>query len=131
MITIPEIAALAHQGQFRRDGVTPYIEHPKKVASFFETGTDKWSIAWLHDVLEDTPMTFDDLREHGVNDDVLGFVEWMTHREEETYFDYIRRIKMSEMATKIKIADIFANLSDTPTETQKERYTKALKILLA
>lgn len=126
-----EIATLAHAGQFRRDGVTPYITHPEKVAAFFEEGTLEWEIAWLHDVLEDTQLTSLGLADMGVSDYVRTHVRFLTHKKEVDYFQYIRKVASAPVARKIKIADIFANLSDSPTERQKQKYKKALKILLA
>ncbi len=126
---VEAFAANAHLGQFRRDGVTPYIEHPRKVASFFTAGSELWVVAMLHDTLEDTPTTVEDIKA-AFDERIAWFVEWLTHDKQETYMDYIRRIARSEAATKVKIADIFANLSDAPTDKQKRKYEKALKILL-
>jgi (p)ppGpp synthase/HD superfamily hydrolase len=125
-----EIATQAHAGQFRRDGVTPYITHPEAVASFFKKGSMAWQVAWLHDVLEDTKWTKNDLAKAGISDSVIVSVEWLTHRKEETYAQYIERVARSYNPKKIKIADIFANLSDSPTDRQKEKYKKALAVLL-
>lgn len=125
-----EVATKAHAGQFRRDGKTPYIKHPEQVASFFLEGSLKWSVAYLHDVIEDTYLGAKDLKEEGIDEETIIHVQWITHRSKETYFEYIERIAQSPLATKVKIADIFANLSDSPTEKQKEKYKKALKILL-
>lgn len=139
-----EIATQAHAGQFRRDGVTPYITHPEAVASFFNKGSMAWQVAWLHDVLEDTKWTKNDLAKAGMSDSVIVNVEWLTHRKEETYAQYIARVahgalrvgKYSDshqrgaIGKRIKIADIFANLSDSPTDRQKEKYKKALAVLI-
>jgi (p)ppGpp synthase/HD superfamily hydrolase len=125
-----EIATQAHAGQFRRDGVTPYITHPEAVASFFNKGSMAWQVAWLHDVLEDTKWTKNDLAKAGMSDSVIVNVEWLTHRKEETYAQYIARVALSYTSKKIKIADIFVNLSDSPTDRQKEKYKKALAVLL-
>lgn len=129
-----QIATQAHAGQFRRDGVTPYIEHPLAVAAFFEKGSLAWEVALLHDTVEDERLTFEQLesfRKQGfIQENTITFVRWLTHRQSETYFDYIKRVAKSPIAVKVKIADIFANLSDSPTEKQKEKYKKALAILL-
>lgn len=130
-MTAPEIAALAHAGQFRRDGVTPYIKHPEKVASFFEKGSVEWNVAWLHDVVEDTSMTLEELDSYNLPSGVVTNVYWLTHRKSESYQEYIERLARGGIARKVKIADIFANLSDNPTERQKIKYADALKILLA
>ena len=59
VVLAEKIATEAHKGQFRADGKTPFIEHPKAVAAFFSD--DEWQlkvIAWLHDVIEDTKVDY-------------------------------------------------------------------------
>lgn len=131
-----EIATLAHQGQFRRDGVTPYIEHPEAVASAFEEGSLEWEAAFVHDVLEDSDWTADQLREH-LDDFVVDAVVLLTHREKnEPYLNYIRRILNTEglaaqIALRVKLADMGANLADDPSDRQKEKYGQALQLIAA
>lgn len=133
-MTAQEIATLAHAGQFRRDGVTPYIEHPEAVASAFPEGSLEWEAAFIHDVLEDTEWTAAQLREH-LDDVVVDAVVLLTHREKgETYLNYIRRILNAEglaaqIALRVKLADMGANLADDPSDRQKEKYGQALKII--
>lgn len=126
-----EIAEKAHKGQFRNDGVTPYIQHPLLLASQFKHPLDK-AIAVLHDVLEDG-------KENGVDFNyiiysglpffpvVRGLII-LTHRDDETYTEYIKNISESKYV-KFKIMDIMINLSDAPTEKQKKKYFKAMRIL--
>lgn len=123
------IARKAHAGQFRRDGVTPYITHPEAVAEMFEDDTLK-AIAWLHDVIEDTSETEESLRAAGVDDDVMDALALLTHLEGHDYHTYIRRICYSHESVSIKLADIFHNLSSNPTDKQKRKYADAVKILL-
>lgn len=123
------IARRAHAGQFRRDGVTPYITHPQFVASMFEDDHMK-AVAWLHDVLEDTTETEDSLRSAGVGEDVLDTLEILTHKRGEDYRSYIRRVSFLSATTSIKIADIFHNMSSNPTDRQRVKYTEAMRILL-
>lgn len=130
-MTAKEIATLAHQGQFRRDGVTPYIEHPAAVASVFSIGTWAEEIAWLHDVIEDTDWTAQDLLDHGINGLVVDSVMTLTHQKGESYEDYIARISLDDWATQVKLADIAANLADNPTEKQRKKYAKAIGYLAA
>ncbi len=63
------IAAAAHKGQVDKAG-KPYIEHPAHVAANVQGDAAK-AVAWLHDVVEDTPLTFADLRERGVAPEVI------------------------------------------------------------
>lgn len=131
-----EIATLAHQGQFRRDGVTPYIEHPKEVASFF--GDDQpllQQVAWLHDVIEDTSVTAQNLFDWGIDGDVIHAVQLLSHNDNRPYDEYIKSLFDSDdisymLARRVKLADIITNLSDSPTERQKEKYGQALRIFM-
>jgi len=114
------IARAAHAGQFRRDGVTPYITHPEAVAKSLEgENPDVIAAAWLHDVLEDTEVTISELKNAGIP------VRW----DGQSYEDYLHWITQDEIARKVKVADIQHNLSDAPTEKQIAKYGKALLIL--
>lgn len=120
----------AHKGQLRRDGKTPYIQHVEKVASFFEEGSVAWVVAMLHDTIEDTDVTMGKIAEH-FNDFISDAVNVLTHPRYEAYHEYILRIANHPFVIPIKIADIISNLTDSPTKHQKEKYERALKILLA
>lgn len=123
-----KIATKAHEGQFRRDGVTPYIEHPKAVADKF-TDTRLKSIAWLHDVIEDSDQTELSLLEAGISHVVADAVNVLSRHEGQSYGDYIKWVKSDALARKVKIADMLTNLTDTPTPRQVERYTKGVLFL--
>ena len=71
------IALEAHKGQYRRDGLTPYIDHPKEVARRLTTFDEK-CVGWLHDVLEDTGMAPIGLQERGVPERIIIAVIAMT-----------------------------------------------------
>ncbi len=75
-----QIARDAHSGQFRRDGVTPYIVHPESVASRVNTPEEK-ATAWLHDVLEDTSVSQQDLLNAGIPENVVTAVVTMKKTE--------------------------------------------------
>jgi (p)ppGpp synthase/HD superfamily hydrolase len=124
------IARKAHDGQFRRDGITPYITHPESVAKSLEgEHPDVIAAAWLHDVLEDTQTSVVHLKNAGIPWQVIDAVELLTRDEGQPYEDYLHWISQDEIARKVKIADIRHNLSDAPTEKQKVKYAKALLIL--
>ncbi|MDU5129714.1 HD domain-containing protein, partial [Atopobium minutum] len=72
------IATKAHAGQFDKAG-KPYIEHPKRVAANCATDTQK-AAALLHDVIEDTPVTADDLLSQGINKRIVDIVCSLTHK---------------------------------------------------
>jgi len=123
-----EIATIYHSNQFRKNGITPYIIHPIRVADKFTDETDK-IIAILHDTIEDTnidPQLI--LDTFGQN--IFDIINILTHNRGENYFDYINRIKQNIVATRIKIQDILDNLNDSPSKNQTERYNIALKVLL-
>ena len=77
------LAEKAHAGQVDKGG-QPYILHPKRVADRCETEDEKIT-AMLHDVMEDTEMTADDLRKEGFSAEIIDALLSLTHREEETY----------------------------------------------
>ena len=127
-----DVAISAHQGQMRQDGETPYIKHIEKVVEI--VGSDKYRqcIAWLHDVIEDNPLyTAERLIELGVDSNIVARVLVLTHIN-GTYNDYIKLIKDTTLTDcrQIKVADICANLSDTPSKGQIKKYYNALRILV-
>ena len=102
-----KIAIKAHEGQYRRFGADkgkPYIVHPERVASKFD---DPYlaSVGWLHDVVEDTSITLEDLTELGVPPEVIIGVKGMTKRDGENYLDFVLRAKDNPFARSVKIAD--------------------------
>jgi GTP pyrophosphokinase len=113
-----EVAARAHDGQKRRVSGEPYINHPFRVMmtvmdTFNIRDPDVLCAALLHDVLEDTGMSADDIREM-FGDGVAGRVEVLSKRKEAfdlgTYFDGIRNTDVGNAA--IKVADRIDNLRD-------------------
>ncbi|MCA9233619.1 MAG: hypothetical protein KDA57_23465, partial [Planctomycetales bacterium] len=84
---------------------------------------------WLHDVLEDTGLTAEDLISRGVPEEVVAVVVTLTKRREERFEQYIERVSRCERATTVKIADILANLSDNPGRKQIVKFAKALLLL--
>jgi len=67
-------------------------------------------IVVLHDVLEDSDMRADDLKEQGFSDEVLTALDCLTHREGEPYSDYVQRIRLNSTAVKVKLADLEDNM---------------------
>lgn len=131
-----EIATLAHQGQVDKNGVD-YIEHPKAVASFVKRDEEK-IVAYLHDVVEDTEVTLDDLKQAGFDDAVIFAVDCISKRANETLEDYLKRVAKSPLAVEVKLADMRHNSDITrymhPTEKDKKRcenYRNKMKMLQA
>jgi len=129
------LATKAHDGHKRKDG-SPYIAHPIRVAIRCEEKLEK-VVALLHDVVEDTPVTLDDLRDDGFTNEVLDAIDSVTKRHGEKYADFILRSKANKIGRVVKLADIEDNLNDQsaldPEEAEflKNRYEKAQKVLNA
>lgn len=113
----------------------PYINHAMRVMDKMDTEEEK-IVAVLHDVMEDTEMSVSDLRAEGFSREVLEALTILTKRNVMTYFDYIEDIAGSELATKVKIAEIEDNKDirrvkkmSFQTYTLEQRAQKALAIL--
>lgn len=130
------IAYAAHHGQVDKAGI-PYILHPVHLA---ESMTDEISCcaALLHDVVEDTSVTMEELsREFPAQ--IIEVLTLLTHREDVPYLDYVRGIRENPIAVKIKLADIAHNSdqtriqhTDMPEETRayfRNKYETAKKVL--
>jgi (p)ppGpp synthase/HD superfamily hydrolase len=102
------IAAQAHQGQVDKFGA-PYILHPIRLMMQMDSDEEKIA-AILHDVVEDTDWTLEDLKAAGFSQVVLDAVDGLTHREHESYTAYVKRAKTNPMARKIKLADLEDNM---------------------
>jgi len=132
-----KIAYAAHHGQVDYNGI-PYILHPVHLA---EAMDDEISCcaALLHDVVEDTTVTMEDLAKEFPRD-VIDVLKLLTHQEGTDYFDYVRSIKANPIAVKVKLADIAHNSDQTRcvgsdlTEEQlsyfQQKYQKAKGILV-
>ena len=126
------LAERAHNGQLYN--TQPYIEHPKRVALRLYRETEK-IVALLHDVVEDTPVTLDEIR-LAFGDVVADAVKALTRTPEESYFGYIMRVRENELARRVKIADLQENIEQSysplapkNSKTLRGRYLKALPVL--
>ena len=131
------IAYEAHHGQMDKAGV-PYVFHPLHLA---ETMDDEISCcaALLHDVVEDTAVTLDELAKE-FPAEVVEAVRLLTHDPQEDYCAYVRRLKDHPVAHKVKLADLAHNSDETrfagvkvPAERIgyfRDKYAKARGILL-
>lgn len=130
-------AYAAHHGQLDYNGI-PYIFHPMHLA---EQMDDEISCcaALLHDVVEDTPVTLEELsREFPC--EVTEVIALLTHRETEDYFTYLAEIKKHPIAKKVKLADIAHNsdqsrcigcgLSKEKLAYWQDKYRRAKEFLL-
>lgn len=128
------LAEEAHKGQLDKGG-KPYIEHPVRVAQMCKSLEAK-TVAMLHDVIEDTFLTEDDLYKAGFDEKIVQTVVDLTRKDGETYMDFIRRLSVNELAREVKIADLHDNMDVSRLNDIKEndvarlkKYLKAFKYL--
>jgi len=126
-----EIAEKAHKGQVRKMGEDkgkPYIIHPERMAAKF---TEELLVATaiLHDVIEDTPVTAEDLLEQGIPEVVVSAVQALSRGKDETYLDFLKRTLQNPMARAVKREDLLDNLESIPEGSLKDKYRLALYIL--
>lgn len=129
-----ELAKQHHKGQTDKAG-KPYIEHPLRVMNQMKSEKEK-IVAVLHDIVEDTDISLNDLRNEGFSEEVVSAVECLTKQDGENYDLYIERISFNPLAVKIKLADLEDNrdLTRLPQVTDKDlerlkKYDKALEKL--
>lgn len=103
------LASTKHEGQFDKGGA-PYILHPLKVMHYLKTNDHElMAIAVMHDVVEDTDVTFADLVAHGFSVRVVDGVRSLTKMTGETYDEYKARVKANIDAVHVKMADLRHN----------------------
>ena len=108
-----EIILKYHKGQTDRAGL-PYVLHPIQVMTFVDTETEK-VVALLHDVVEDTDMTLDHVKEI-FGDTVAEAVGLLTHKKGDSYTVYVEKLAHHPIARKVKMADLRDNLDVTRLE---------------
>lgn len=131
------LAYAANHGQTDKGG-QPYIFHPYHLA---EQMTDEITAcaALLHDVVEDTDLSFEDL-EREFPKEVVEALRLLTHDEETDYFDYVRALRSDPVAKAVKLADLAHNSDESrmagcgsvPEEQllrRREKYTRAIELL--
>jgi (p)ppGpp synthase/HD superfamily hydrolase len=104
------IATEAHSQQVDKLGA-PYIGHPERVAANFDPvrESEEACAAWLHDVLEDTPLTAADLADAGFSPEVVEAIVLLTRRPEVPEALYYEKIRENAIARAVKLADIADN----------------------
>ena len=131
-----QIALSAHRGQTERNG-DPYILHPLRLMTSFQDEHSRMA-AVLHDVVEDTDVTLQELIDKGLPEPVAQAVELLTHKEEDSYDDYLARLASNPMARRVKLADLMdnSNVHRLPEVFEKDckrlnKYKKAIAMLRA
>lgn len=101
------IAKKAHAGQVDKAGVD-YIKHPIYVASQVTTEQEK-AVALLHDVIEDSDITVEDLLVSGLSNEVVTAVQILTKKKGQSYQEYLEKVKSNNLARVVKLADLKHN----------------------
>ena len=123
-----------HKEQTDKSGL-PYVFHPWHVAESMDAEITA-TVALLHDAVEDTDLTLEDVREAGFPETVVEALGCMTHDDSVDYMDYVRALAPNAVARKVKLADLRHNADitrlDAPTEkdlARREKYLKAIELL--
>ena len=124
----------AHKTQTDKSGM-PYVFHPFHLAEQMRD-EDTTVVALLHDVIEDTDYTLDDLRELGFEDRVISAIALMTHDDAVPYMEYVAEIKKNPIARAVKLADLRHNSDMTRLDTvspwdekRAKKYAEAIRLL--
>lgn len=129
-----EIMVRAHRNQVDKAG-QPYILHPMRIAVKCERPSQK-IVALLHDVLEDSDMTPEILRERGFSDYIIDGILAVTRKPGESYDEFIIRCSLHPLGRYVKILDLEDNLNVTrlteltPSDTARiNKYLRAIRFL--
>ena len=124
----------AHKDQVDKSGI-PYVFHPLHLAEQMET-EETVTAAFLHDVVEDTEYTLEDIIEMGFSKPVTDALMLLTHNDSTPYLDYVRRIKDNPIAREVKLADLRHNSDlsrldsvDESAIKRVKKYKRAIEIL--
>ena len=138
--TAQQIATHAHVTQERFNKL-PYITHPAAVVDILKSwlGPFKENLktpienylaaGWLHDVIEDSKITADGLREAGIPEEVVHAVVLLTHKKDDTYLDYLLGLSLNNIAFTVKKADVIHNMIDLEPGSRYDKYVMAKWIL--
>ena len=124
----------AHKDQLDKSGM-PYVFHPFHLAEQMET-EEETIVALLHDVVEDSDYSFEDIKGMGFSDDGVEASGLMTHNEAVPYMDYVAKIKSNPLAAAVKLKDLLHNSDLSRVETvdvkaikRVQKYADAVRLL--
>ena len=130
-----QLAKEYHKGQVDKAGVDYFSGHVMSVVNGVSTVEEK-IVAYLHDTLEDTELSYLDLMVLGFSDKVINGVIFITKDKKESYEDYLEHVKSNELSRAVKLSDLTNNMDlsrlKEVTEADKkrlEKYKKAYKYL--
>ena len=124
-----------HKDMLDKGGM-PYVFHPYHIAEDL-FNENEVIVALLHDVIEDSELTIDDLKSYGFPNEAIEAIALMTHKKDTPYFDYVIRLSKNRIARRVKMLDLLHNMDATrlnnePDEKNKkriEKYKKAYNLL--
>lgn len=129
-----QIAFDAHKDQVDKSGL-PFIFHPFHLAEQMDDEVTT-CVALLHDVVEDTSATFEDLEKEGFYPEIIEALKLLTHGDDVDYMAYVTEIKKNSIARKVKLADLHHNSDlsrldaiDENWLTHREKYLRAIELL--
>ena len=114
----------AHRNQLDKSGM-PYVFHPFHLAEQMDT-EESTTVALLHDVVEDTDYTLEDLKAMGFPNNVIDALALMTHNPRVPYMEYVKAISANSLATKVKLADLRHNSDLSRLDSVDENNTAIL-----
>ena len=124
----------AHKEQVDKTGL-PYVFHPFHLAEQMDD-EDSVCLALLHDVVEDTNVSFEDLINEGFNENIINALKLLTHKDDTPYLEYVIKIKENHLAKKVKLADLKHNSDLSRLDLLKDKippkyelYKEAIKLL--
>lgn len=124
----------AHKNQVDKTGL-PYVFHPFHLAEQMDNEIAT-VCALLHDIVEDTEYTFEDLKNMGFPNEVIEVLKLLTHEENVPYMDYVKALSINPIAKAVKIADLMHNSDTSRLDVvdewalkREEKYKKALEFL--
>lgn len=123
-----ELCFEAHKEQKDKSGL-PYVFHPFHLAEQMQT-EETTIVALLHDVVEDTDVTLDDLAQMGFSKTVMDAIALMTHADGVDYMDYVRAIRENPIAKAVKLADLRHNSDLTRMDVVDEKVLERRKVYL-
>lgn len=130
------VAFDAHKDQIDKTGL-PYVFHPFHLAEQFDD-EESICVALLHDVVEDTDITINDLEKLGFTESIIEAIKLLTHDNNVEYMDYVKEIKKNPLAKRVKLADLKHNsdssrldVVDSYALEREKKYKKAIEYLLS
>ena len=115
----------AHKDQVDKSGL-PYVFHPFHLAEQMKD-EDTTIVALLHDVVEDTEYTLDDIRTMGFSDSVIAALALLTHDENTEYMEYVTAVKLADLRHNSDLSRL--DTADEKAEKRRGKYLAAIELL--